>query len=479
MKTVLTERGSVGTLLGLLLLVIALYLGHQVWLKHKRPTLFQPPATASMPVTSTPRSVDPTDEQVRVDFVPTPQPVHIPTSPYAAMLIGVGQMIEQGKLQDAQAALQTLPPDALTDMTIRLNVATLWNNLGVHQAHAAGTMGAGASAYKTAVSINSRNATAFINMVLAYWELKDPALTTEMLEEAIRVAPENAMPHLILAQRFIEKDDLSTATTHLEHAKAHSAGSPQAQSFLNSQIAYIEKVRKAEHNFYARDSSHFTVKYDGGEDYAVWTRVLEILEDAYRDIGQQLGHYPNKPILVVLHTRQSFHNATGGPAWSDGLYDPSLGRIKVPTQGALTDQAWLTRVLRHEFVHALLDDRLQGHRIPQWLNEGLAMQVAGDAPPDIPGFIRGEVTLINLTHLEGPWGGLPAQYAMVAYLEGNSATRYLIDRYGMGTVRDLLDRLSKGDAFPEAFHDRVFITYDDFQRRWIDTLNQSLQGGRT
>jgi len=463
----------------LLALVIALYIGHLLWLKHQGPTLLQAPLTTSLPATAISRSNDLTDEQVRVDFVPTPQSVHIPTSPYAAMLTDVSQMIEQGKLQDAQTTLQTLPPDAITDMSIRLNVATLWNNLGVHQAQAAGSMGAGASAYKTAVSINPRNATAFLNMVLAYWELKDPALTTEMLEEAMRVAPENAMPHLILAQRFIEKDDLSTAAMHLEHAKAHSADSPQAQSFLSSQIASIEKARKAEHNFYARDSSHFTVKYDGGEDYAVWTRVLEILEDAYRDIGQQLGHYPSKPILVVLHTRQSFHDATGGPAWSDGLYDPSLGRIKVPTQGALTDQAWLTRVLRHEFVHALLDDRLQGHRIPQWLNEGLAMQLAGDAPPDIPALIRGEMTLINLTHLEGPWGGLPAQYAMVAYLEGNSATHYFIDRYGMGTVRDLLDRLSKGDAFPAAFQDRAFITYDDFQRRWVDTLNVSLQGGRT
>lgn len=478
MKTLQSERGSAGTLVALLVLVIALYLGHRLWLKHTGPSVLQAPVTTSLPGIPAPPA-ELTDQQMRVDLAQAPQAVRLPTSPYAAMLTEVSRMIEQGKLQDAQTALRGLPPDALTDMAIRLNVATLWNNLGVQQAHEAGTMGAGAVAYKTAVSINGRNSTAFMNLVLAYWELNDPALTTEMLEEAMRVAPENAMPHLILAQRFIDKDDLSTATTHLEHAKAHSADSPQAQSFLNSQIAYIEHARKAEHNFYARDSSHFTVKYDGGEDYAVWTRVLEILEDAYRDIGQQLGHYPSKPIVVVLHTRQSFHQATGGPAWSDGLYDPSLGRIKVPTQGALTDQAWLTRVLRHEFVHALLDDRLQGHRIPQWLNEGLAMQLAGDAPPDIPALIRGDVALINLTHLEGPWAGLPAPYAMVAYLEGNSATRYLLDRYGIGTVRDLLDRLSKGDAFPAAFQDRVFITYDDFQRRWVDTLNQSLQDGRT
>ena len=478
MKILHTERGSIGTLLGLLVLIAMLYLGQQLWVKHKARTLIQAStvSSSSAPAEPLPRL---TDEQGHVELPPMPQPVEIPASPYAAMLGNVGQMIREGKLQEAQVTLRALPPDALTDMAIRLHVATLWNNLGVHQAQAAGAMGAGASAYKTAVSINAQNSTAYMNMVLAYWELKDPALTTDMLEEAMRVAPGHAMPHLILAQRFIEKDDLSSAAAHLEHAKAHSGDSPQAQSFLNSQIAYIEKARHAEHNFQARESSHFTVKYDGGEDYAVWTRVLEILEDAYRDIGRQLGHYPGRPILVVLHTRQSFHDATGGPAWSDGLYDPSLGRIKVPTQGAMTDQAWLTRVLRHEFVHALLDDRLQGHRLPQWLNEGLAMQLAGDAPPDIPAFIRGEVTLINLTHLEGPWGGLPPHYAMVAYLEGNSATRYLIDRFGMGIVRDLIDRLSTGEAFPAAFHDRVFITYEDFQRRWIDTLNQSVQDPHT
>ena len=316
-------------------------------------------------------------------------------------------MIQQEKLQDALRALQGMPPDALTDLVLRGQVSTLWNNLGIRQAHAAANMGAGVAAYKTAVAINAKNATAYMNMVLAYWELKDPALTTEMLEAAMRLAPDDAMPHLILAQRLIDKDDLASATTHLEHAKSRSAGSPQAQSFLNSQIAYIENARKSEQRFQARDSSHFTVKYDGGEDYAVWTRVLEILEDAYRDVGQRLGHFPNKPILVVLHTRESFHNATGGPAWSDGLYDPSLGRIKIPTQGALTDQAWLARVLRHEFVHALLDDRLKGHRIPQWLNEGLAMQLAGDSPPDIAALVRGEVRLINLAHLEGPWEACP------------------------------------------------------------------------
>src|SRR2546428_686644 len=217
----------------------------------------------------------------------------------------------------------------------------------------------------------------------------------------------------------------------------------------------------------------------GDADQAVWNRVLEILEDAYREIGQQLGHFPAKPILVVLHTRETFQGAAGGPAWSDGLYDPVMGRIKVPTQGALTDKAWLTRVLRHEYVHALLHDRMGGRgAIPQWLNEGLAMQLAGDPPPDIPELVRGQVTLVNLSYLEGSWMVLTPKQAIVAYLEGNSATKYFIDRFGMDKMREVLGQLATGQPFPDAFKDRLFITYEDFQHRWIDELNEKIKAGR-
>ncbi len=63
---------------------------------------------------------------------------------------------------------------------------------------------------------------------------------------------------------------------------------------------------------------------------------------------------------------------------------------------------------------------------------------------------------------------------MVAYLEGNSATRYFIDRFGMDRVRDVLDKMATGQPFALAFQDRVFISYDDFQRRWAESLNQKI-----
>jgi hypothetical protein len=358
-------------------------------------------------------------------------------------------------------------------------VAVLWNNLGVLKAKTGGPAAA-APSFKTAVSLNPGNATATVNLTHTLWELKDPALTREFLENTIRVAPQDPLPHLALADLLYGRDDLTGAAWHLEQAAKHIHAHPELHAFLEYVTAKVKRASQAEQRYQSRDSSHFTVKFDGAEDYTTWSSVLDILEDAYRDIGGRFGYYPTKPIMVVLHTRERFHAASGSPAWADGLFDPILGRIQVPTQGALTDPTWLSRILRHEFVHALLHQRMEGRlrAVPTWLNEGLAMQLAGDSWADIDQVAQGEFQLIPLNYLEGGWISLPPPTVRLAYLEGNSATHYLMDRFGMEKVREILGVLASGQAIGPALNDRLFISYEEFQRRWLEEINQRLQTGR-
>jgi len=466
-------------------LAVALFLGYQWWSVRQPASPAQPPQPTARPAPAAPTnptlvladpSASPAQPQPGQDYFKVA--VRIPLSPHAATLNNINRLIEEGKDGEAEARLTALPPDALADPAVKTAAATLWNNLGVLRGQSGGSATA-LSAYRMAVAVNPFDRIARLNLTFAYWDLKDPALTPDFMEETLRLAPDEPFMHLIFAEVLINKDNLADATMHLGHAAERASDNPKFQAYLKNLTARVEQAGKAEQKFVARESSHFTVKFDGGEDHTVWSRVAEILEDAYRDIGQQLGYYPSQPILVVLHTRETFHDATGGPAWSDGLYDPLLGRIKVPTRGALTDQAWLTRVLRHEFVHALLHDRMKDRPFPQWLNEGLAMQLAGDPPPDIPELAHGQVTLANLSALEGNWMGFTPAQATVAYLEGNSATKYFIDRYGMQKVREVLEVMATGQPFPAAFQDRLFITYEDFQRRWTDELNEKIKAGKS
>lgn len=410
----------------------------------------------------------------------TPGPVtDLPSSSDEATLKLIAGLIQQDRVAEAQAQLNALSPDTLANLRYRHYAAMLWNNLGVAQANKGGTA-AGLASFKTAASLNPSDASATVNLTRALWETKDPGLTKDFLENAVRVASTDPLPHLALANLLYDSDDLVGATLHLDHAIQHSAAHPELREYLQVVSVKVRRAGKAEQNYRSRQSSHFTVKFDGAEDYAIWTQVLDILEDAYRDIGRRFGYYPSEPIVVVLHMRDRFQDASGSPAWADGLYDGILGRIQIPTQGALTDQAWLARVLRHEYVHAMLHHRVEGRigAVPTWLNEGLAMQLAGDNWPDIETVVNGEIRLIPLTALEGGWTRMPPAVARLAYLEGKSAAGYLIDRFGISKVQEIIGLLAGGQTFGPALHDRLFITYDDFQRRWIEELNQRILTGR-
>jgi Tfp pilus assembly protein PilF len=491
MRLFQNQRGAIGTVGDALILLLVLVIIGAWWVTQRNKPRSPPPAPTA-PIASVPSPIvipsqDPSQTPSLVAPPPSAAggqfralaPGSIPGSQYAATLETIHLLIERGQDTDAEARLAALPQDALNNEQIRQAASVLWNNLGIVRHRSRGTAAA-VPAFKAAVALAPRDQTPRVNLTHAYVETKDPALTREFLEETIQLAPNDPVAHLALADLLYDKDDLTGATLHLEHGRQYTpVGSPQ-RPYLDLVAARVSRAEKAEQKFSARESSHFLVKFNGSEDYDTWTKVLEILEDAYRDIGQKFSYFPAKPITVVLHTRDTFQGATGSPAWADGLYDGVLGRIQIPTQGALTDQAWLTRVLRHEFVHALLHQRVEGGRVPQWLNEGLAMQLAGDNSwPDLDQIIKGEVTLIPLNRLEGGWSGFPSNLAAVAYLEGNSATAYLIERYGMGKVQDIVESLAGRRPMADAIKDRLMISYDEFQQRWSENINEKIRAGKS
>jgi tetratricopeptide (TPR) repeat protein len=461
--------------------VLGLFIVFESWVK---PVYIRPPASTPIegesPTNNEPvpepladKPLDPAPKQSRaIDLS------NLPGTKSQEGLAVIRNEIEKGNVKEAERMLMSLPPAMHSDTLVRPYVAILWNNLGIEQEKHDGTK-VSVSAFKKASVLDANNPVIQMNLAHAYWEQRDPEMTTEFLERLITLAPNEPFPHVAMADLLQERDRMSEAARHLDQAAEHAGNDPATQSYLRTVAAKVRRTEQTEGRLNRGDSTHFTVKYDGGTDQDTWTVVVEILEEAYREIGQQLGHFPSRPIVVVLHAKESFQSVTGSPAWVDGLFDPVLGRIQVPTQGALTDHAWLKRVLRHEFVHALLHD-LQGLNstaLPTWLNEGLAMQLSNDHWSDLEQRNQGTVPVIPLSALEGSWGGLSNEAASAAYLEANSAARYLIDRYGMHEMRQLLARLKNKQPLPAVMQTQLSLSYDQFQSRWLEQLHKERKKG--
>ncbi|MBX3237891.1 MAG: hypothetical protein KF814_17240 [Nitrospiraceae bacterium] len=474
-------RRNIRHILTPLAVLIGIFVLYHAWIKpHFFPDPPPPPPKVvveeTAPAPSTPVAPPPEAVQDEPKRPRTLDPVSIPVPKHSELLSAIHEELEKRNLAIAETKLSEIPSSLMAESATKRHVAILWNNLGILQERNGGTE-VSVKAFKKAVALDPQNAVAHLNLAHAYWGLRDPGLTLDFLRTVSALAPDEPFPHLALADLLQEKDQMKDAARHLAEAKERIKKDPGLQSYLNSVTAKVQHTEKIEEKLSAHSTVHFTVKYDGNEDPATWTTVLEILEESYRDIGQKFNHFPTKPIIVVLHTKDQFQSATGSPGWADGLFDPVLGRIQIPSQGAATDRTWLTRVLRHEFVHALIHDELGANSgtIPTWLNEGLAMQLAGDQWQELKDVIHGEQALMPLTALEGSWDTLPAETASVAYAEANSATHYLIDQFGMHKVHEILAHLKARQTITAAIHDKLLMSYDHFQQQWADNFGGKLQ----
>jgi tetratricopeptide (TPR) repeat protein len=472
-------RRNIRHVLGFLFTMIALFVFYQAWLKphyfHETPAtsqiiIEQQPAASSAPLA-------PPQEHVVMEIQRsrTIDPVSIPVPRHSELLGAIHEELEKRNLAVAETKLEELPSSLYSESATKRHVAILWNNLGILQEKISGT-DISVKAFKRAVALDPQNPVAHLNLANAYWGLRDPALTESFLRKVLSLAPDEPFPHVAIADLLQERGQLSEADKHLDQAKERIKKDPGLQSYLKAVTAKVHRAGKTEEKFSTHSSVHFTVKYDGNEDPSTWTTVLDVLEEAYREIGQKFNFFPSRPIIVVLHTKNQFPSVTGSPSWADGLFDPVLGRIQIPTQGAATDRAWLARVLRHEFVHALIQEELgaTGGTIPTWLNEGLAMQLAGDPWQELKAVAPGEIGLIPLTALEESWESLPPDKASVAYMEANTATHYLIERFGIPKVHEVLLHLKARQTIAAAMQDRLLLSYDHFQQQWADSLGSTL-----
>jgi len=227
----------------------------------------------------------------------------------------------------------------------------------------------------------------------------------------------------------------------------------------------IEKV------FQKKEGSHFTIKFEGGENSDIGYLISILLEEAYIKVGSDIGYYPEDRIEAVLYTLQQFTDITRAPGWAGAIYD---GRIKIPIGGVTSRTSLLERVLFHEYAHALVH-RLSKGRAPVWLNEGIAQHEEGAANENI-NQILAQITRsekpIPLRPFEGSSIGYNNMQASVAYSVSLSATEYIINEFGISAVRRILENLGNGKTLEEAISSSLYISYEDLQGIWFMSLKR-------
>jgi tetratricopeptide (TPR) repeat protein len=292
---------------------------------------------------------------------------------------------------------------------------------------------------------------ALASLGVTYYKLGQYGNARVYLERSLAAGLNEFMARKFLALAHYKLDDLEESVRYAEAALAMKH-EPDLKTFL-------ERVRREQETQTYRvdeETLHFRVVFDGYEHGSISRDVLGILEDAYRHAGRELDYFPEEPVTVVIYTEKDFFDITMLPAWTAGAFD---GKIRLPIRGMdeITDIT-LEHVLYHEYVHALVESIT--HRVPLWLNEGLAEYLV---PRDY--FVRiGQ--LIPLRSLERGFPLGDQRQMTIAYMESYSAVSELVERYGLARFKEMLFALGEGKDLNGAFSSAFFITYDDFVSTW-------------
>src|SRR5215831_10346603 len=144
-------------------------------------------------------------------------PSVVPKTTHPELLEAIRDEIEKGNVKAAETKLADLPAGIAEDNATRPYVSILWNNLGIQQEKHGGTA-VSIKAFKKAASFDDKNPVVLLNLAHAYWELRDPAMTQDFLENLVALAPNEPFPHLALADLFQGQDQFGEAARHLDQA---------------------------------------------------------------------------------------------------------------------------------------------------------------------------------------------------------------------------------------------------------------------
>ncbi len=232
---------------------------------------------------------------------------------------------------------------------------------------------------------------------------------------------------------------------------------------LEKHLDKAEREVRAETDFSERESSHFTLRYEGKQTSESFRRELVgVLESQYDDLVRALGVAPRASIPVVLYTDQAFFDVTQSPSWAGAVND---GKLRIPVDGVSSITPELAHVLKHELAHSFVN-QLSGGRCPQWLNEGIAQalepkSLSSQGRP-LAQIFRAQRE-IPFNALEGSFMRLSGLQAVLAYDESLAAVQYINETYGMSDLQRILERLGRGSSTEAALRAIIHADYGQLQ----------------
>ncbi|MDD5084575.1 MAG: peptidase MA family metallohydrolase [Candidatus Omnitrophica bacterium] len=382
------------------------------------------------------------------------------------------ELIRQGDMKEAKVYLERAAELAPQNDYITSNLAAVYFKMGDEALRDKKRIDEAKTAYKLAVfhggdnDLLKRNVgISLYNKAVGYFEKNDYETAKGLLLDSLNYDSHNEYAFELLGDIAYYNQELGEAEENWKQAFKLARADRIAKK-----LEKLKRERPVEAKLEDYPSEHFIIRYEGDKKELEGYDIRELLREAYRVISQDLSYYFKRKIAVLLYTEADYNRVTEVPYWSAGLYD---GKLRVPAYKRSLREADLTKIIRHELTHAFVFE-LSAGKAPVWLNEGLAEFEANKVSPVDTSFfnkaLKNDVLLVFEEFFKDPKELKDPASISLFYQQSFMLTSYLIERYRMYKVKELLQELAKGTRFDEAFDKVLHISYEKLEKDWLESL---------
>ncbi len=227
------------------------------------------------------------------------------------------------------------------------------------------------------------------------------------------------------------------------------------------------------HAYQRAETGFFTISYHKDD-----TKAAQVLMQNADRITEKVSDILGFPLtekvdVIISSTYNEFQNAqpkgTRIPIWAVGVAYPSKNLIIILKKKRVD----LMKTFTHEITHILLGQSFRGKEgVPRWLNEGLALIVAGEWSMSRLSTITGAVLTDSLLPMETITHSFPGDLrnAELAYCQSFYFISFLKGKFGNDRFKAFLKEYSRHKNFHNAIRKTYRMNWDKMEDLWLGYL---------
>jgi hypothetical protein len=231
------------------------------------------------------------------------------------------------------------------------------------------------------------------------------------------------------------------------------------------------------------ETPNFEIAWTNG-DASVGQQALEVASHSQRSVRSLLDVDLPTPVSIFIYSSaldlQSALNLSQSN-WIAGHASPDIGVILISIPPGPDQRAEMERQIPHELMH-IAQYQVVGDdysRLPLWLSEGMASNAELYPNPEYQRVLQNAINSDTLLPMVNLCAAFPRELsgAILAYAQSSSFVRFLIQNYGLSSLRDLITAYQDGLGCEEGVRSVMNQTIAQLETRWHqEVLGRDLTG---